>query len=75
MKDLLLIREFWLDPYLFQYMVGVLDGIENPEDVADIDMDGPGEIGQEDQIAGHSFYVAVEEYARKFGFIVQCGRA
>jgi len=61
-----LIREFWFDPYLFQDMVSMLDSIEDPEDVADIDMDGSGEIGQEDQVAGHSFYVAVKEYAGFF---------
>ena len=69
-KNLFLIREFWFDPYLFQDMVGVLDGIEDPEDVANIDMYGSCEIGQEDQVAGHSFYVPVEEYAGEFGFTV-----
>ena len=69
-ENLFLIREFWFDSYLFQDMVSVLDSIEDPEDVADIDMYGPGEIGQEDQVAGHSFYVPVEEYAGEFGFIV-----
>jgi hypothetical protein len=53
----------------------MFDRVENPEDVADIDMNGSGEIGQEDQIAGHSFYVPVEEYACEFGIAVKGGRA